>query len=117
MVYASKKNDDGTSEIVGEFHHSDIDKDLEELALAWHDAREWAKKNNKSDVHIMKTHYRDLRDGVWKDCWNLVWDNDDDRIAFMDECTSKLFQEVEESKESIAPLVSSWREPSLLELM
>ena len=51
------------------------------------------KAHGYGDVHLVKTHYKDLRDGIWKDCWNIVWDNDEGRIAFMDECAANFFSE------------------------
>jgi len=67
-----------------------IDPLMEGLAEAYVDAKKWSEENNRSAVHIEKTHYKDLRDGKEKDCWNIVWDNDSDRLDFMDECVKNL---------------------------
>ena len=61
-----------------------IDTGLENLAEAYAAAKDWSEKNNRSKVHIVKTHYKDLRDGIWKDTWNLEWENDQDRIDWGD---------------------------------
>jgi hypothetical protein len=61
-----------------------IDIGLEDLAEAFIAAKDWSEKNNRSKVHIVKTHYKDLQDGVWKDAWNLEWENDQDRIDWGD---------------------------------
>lgn len=61
-----------------------IDTYLEDLAEAFIAAKDWSKKNNRSKVHIMKTHYKDLQDGIWKDAWNIEWENDQDRIDWGD---------------------------------
>lgn len=61
-----------------------IDTYLEDLAEAFIAAKDWSEKNNRSKVHIVKTHYKDLQDGIWKDAWNLEWENDQDRIDWGD---------------------------------
>ncbi len=61
-----------------------IDTSLEYLAEAFIAAKDWSEKNNRSKVHIVKTHYKDLQDGIWKDAWNLEWENDQDRIDWGD---------------------------------
>ena len=61
-----------------------IDTGLEDFAEAFTAAKDWSEKNNRSKVHIVKTHYKDLRDGIWKDTWNLEWENDQDRIDWGD---------------------------------
>jgi len=61
-----------------------VDTDLEVLAEAFIAAKDWSEKNNRSKVHIVKTHYKDLQDGVWKDAWNIEWENDQDRIDWGD---------------------------------
>lgn len=67
-----------------------IDTDLESLAEAYVEAKEWSEKNHRSKVHIVKTHYKDLRDGVWKDTWNIEWENDQDRLDWADYNLAKL---------------------------
>jgi len=61
-----------------------IDTGLENLAEAYIAAKDWSEKNNRSKVHIVKTHYKDLQDGIWKDAWNIEWENDQDRIDWGD---------------------------------
>ena len=68
----------------------EIDTLLEGLAEAYVDAKKWSEKNNRSAVHIIKTHYKDLRDKQEKDCWNLEWDNDKDRLEYMDELVKEI---------------------------
>ena len=70
-----------------------IDELMEGLAEAFVDAKNWSEKNHRSKVHIVKTHYKDLQDGIWKDCWNIEWENDQDRIDFMDECAANFLGE------------------------
>lgn len=70
-----------------------VDELMESLAEAYVDSKAWAKAHGYGDVHLVKTHYKDLQDGIWKDCWNIVWDNDEGRIAFMDECAANFFSE------------------------
>lgn len=70
----------------------EIDSLMEGLAEAYVEAKEWSEKNHRSKVHIVKTHYKDLRDGIWKDTWNIEWDNDQDRIDFMDEATANFLK-------------------------
>jgi hypothetical protein len=65
-------------------HKETIDTGLEDLAEAFIAAKDWSEKNNRSKVHIVKTHYKDLQDGIWKDAWNLEWENDQDRIDWGD---------------------------------
>lgn len=79
-------------DIIDEFVE-DIDGFMEDLAEAYIASKNFAKAHGYGDVHIVKTHYKDLQDGIWKDCWNIVWDNDEGRIAFMDECVSEILQE------------------------
>ena len=62
-----------------------IDKSMEGLAEAYVESKTWAKAHGYGEVHLIRTHYKDLCDGIWKDCWNIVWDNDEGRITFMDE--------------------------------
>lgn len=76
-----------------EAYSKEIDSLMEGLAEAYVDAKAWSEKNHRSAVHLEKTHYKDLQDGTWKDCWNIVWDNDQDRLDFMDECAANLFKE------------------------
>lgn len=66
----------------------EIDTALESLAEAYVNAKNWAQLSNRSAVHIVKVHYRDLKDMKEKDCWNIEWGNDNDRRAYMD-CLSK----------------------------
>ena len=40
----------------------EIDTGLEGLAEAYVNAKKWSEKNNRSAVHIIKTHYKDLVD-------------------------------------------------------
>ena len=68
----------------------EIDTLLEGLAEAYVGAKKWSEKNNRSAVHIIKTHYKDLRDKQEKDCWNLEWDNDKDRLDYMDELVKEI---------------------------
>ena len=63
----------------------EIDTALEGLAEAYVNAKNWVKMHDRSDVHIVKKHYKDLRDKQEKECWNIEWDNDNDRIDYMDE--------------------------------
>lgn len=63
----------------------EIDTALEGLAEAYVNANNWVKMHNRSDVHIVKKRYKDLRDKQEKECWNIEWDNDNDRIDYMDE--------------------------------
>lgn len=76
-----------------ETYSEEIDSFMESLAEAYADAKAWSEKNHRSKVHIVKTHYKDLQDGIWKDCWNLEWENDQDRIDFMDECVDSFLKE------------------------
>ena len=71
----------------------EIDSLMESLAEAFVDAKNWSEKNHRSSVHLVKTHYKDLQDGIWKDTWNIEWDNDQDRIDFMDEATANFLKE------------------------
>lgn len=74
-------------------YSEEIDSFMESLAEAYVDAKAWSEKNHRSTVHLVKTHYKDLQDGIWKDCWNIVWDNDQDRLDFMDECVADILKE------------------------
>lgn len=76
-----------------EAYSEEVDSFMESLAEAYADAKIWSEKNHRSKVHIVKTHYKDLQDGIWKDCWNLEWENDQDRIDFMDECVDSFLKE------------------------
>lgn len=76
-----------------EAYSEEVDSFMESLAEAYADAKTWSEKNHRSKVHIVKTHYKDLQDGIWKDCWNLEWENDQDRIDFMDECVDSFLKE------------------------
>lgn len=69
----------------------EIDTRLEGLAEAYVNAKNWARLSNRSAVHIVKTHYKDLRDMKEKDGWNIEWDNDNDRIAYMDALANEMW--------------------------
>jgi len=62
-----------------------VDTVIESIAEAYINAKIWVEKNKRSAVHIVKTHYKDLQDGKGKDCWNIKWDNDRDRIDYISE--------------------------------
>ena len=62
-----------------------VDTVIESIAEAYINAKIWVEKNKRSAVHIVKTHYKDLQDGKEKDCWNIKWDNDRDRIDYISE--------------------------------
>lgn len=70
-----------------------IDEEIQMLAEVYADSKEFAEKNGYGNVHIVKIHYKDLKDGTWKDTWRIDWDNDEGRIAFMDECAAHLFED------------------------
>lgn len=76
-----------------EAYSKNIDSIMENLAEAFVDAKKWSEKNHRGLVHIVKTHYKDLQDGVWKDTWNIEWDSNQDRIDFIDECTANFLKE------------------------
>lgn len=61
-----------------------VDTGLENLAEAYVAAKEWSEKNHRSKVHIVRTPYKDLQDGIWKDAWNIEWENDQDRLDWAD---------------------------------
>lgn len=65
-------------------YESIVDTGLENLAEAYVAAKEWSEKNHRSKVHIVRTHYKDLQDSIWKDAWNIEWENDQDRLDWAD---------------------------------
>ena len=65
-------------------YESIVDTGLENLAEAYVAAKEWSEKNHRSKVHIVRTHYKDLQDGIRKDAWNIEWENDQDRLDWAD---------------------------------
>lgn len=69
----------------------EIDTGLEALAVAYVNAKNWVEQHDRSDVHIVKTHYKDIRDKQEKECWNIELDNDNDRVDYMNKLDKEIW--------------------------
>ena len=62
----------------------EIDEDFERLAAAYVSAKNWVRRNNRSDVHIVKVRYKDVYSNLVRDRWDIEWDDENDRRAYTD---------------------------------
>ena len=60
----------------------EIDEDFERLAAAYVSAKNWVRRNKRSDVHIVKVRYKDMHSNLVRDCWSIEWDDENDRRAY-----------------------------------
>lgn len=60
----------------------EIDEDFERLATAYVSAKNWVRRNNRSDVHIVKVRYNDVYSNLVRNRWDIEWDDENDRRAY-----------------------------------
>lgn len=65
-----------------EYLTREIDEALEHFASAYVSAKNWARRNNRSDVHIVKVRYKDVYSNLVRDRWGIEWDDENDRRAY-----------------------------------